>query len=671
MNFKNRKMNFQLIKFTRENTVNNIAYVAFSIYSILYTIIVLSIFETTIFPTINRITYTEIVQWSITNSLQLDQLITLIFFAVGILVVFKKNISIPFVGIIFTFSFLGIIQPDYFSDISLFIFVSSMPVLIGITIFPKLISNRKISPVQEEHRYFEFQNFLKVLFFVFVILESITLARWLIYPLIPDLLQTHWSWQLNFLDTNLFYSFGLLSPILFILCIFSFIMKPTLTHLYTKFNHFFKNNDQYSKNVSIRSIKEESNDTSNSPHQIIHKKTKSFFDSNLKCFLLVILIAVIPSILIVIYPYTIAEPQVTTGPSLPGVLGYDFSAYSESVHLVISSTNNAESFLNVLFVEINGGSRPLSIFSIYTLYLVSSQSVDDVLIYLPSVIGPFLVIATYFFVRTAYHDDRRIAVIAAIMTAVSHQIVVGFYAGLYANWMGLVVMFVSSIFLIKCFQNTNHLPRNITLFTAFTILIMLFHNFMWAYFISVVIFLLVWTALQRMRAKKSLRLITLLSIVIAGIIAVDVLKSEFTEATSGFENDLAVATVHTDIIEFKNFWQNIDKTFQRFMGGFLTNSMVLLLLFLWTLKADYTKISDKFLLSMLFVALIPILLGDFVVQSRLMYIIPIQIPASIIMYKIYKNPKISFGKPLFFALLLIQFNYALRAMANMNFVLPE
>jgi len=200
---------------------------------------------------------------------------------------------------------------------------------------------------------------------------------------------------------------------------------------------------------------------------------------------------------------------------------------------------------------------------------------------------------------------------------------------------------------------------------------MLFHNFMWAYFISVVIFLLVWTALQRMRAKKSLRLIALLSIVIAGIIAVDVLKSEFIGTTSGFENDLAVATVHTDIIEFKNFWQNIDKTFKKYLGGFLTNSMVLLLLFLWTLKADYSKISDKFLLSMLFVALVPILFSDFVVQSRFVYIIPIQIPASIIMYKIYKNPKISFGKPLFFALLLMQFNYALRAMANMNFVLPE
>ena len=92
---------------------------------------------------------------------------------------------------------------------------------------------------------------------------------------------------------------------------------------------------------------------------------------------------------------------------------------------------------------------------------------------------------------------------------------------------------------------------------------------------------------------------------------------------------------------------------------------------MWTLKANYENISDKLILSMLFVGLLPVLFGDFLLQSRILYIIPLQIPASIIMYKIYKSPKISFGKPLFFALLLMQFNYALRSMANMNFQLPE
>ena len=145
-------------------------------------------------------------------------------------------------------------------------------------------------------------------------------------------------------------------------------------------------------------------------------------------------------------------------------------------------------------------------------------------------------------------------------------------------------MFVSAIFLIKCFQSTNHLSRNIALFAVFTILIMLYHNFLWAYFISVLVFLLAWSALQRIRAKKSLRVIALLSIVIAGIVAVDVLKSEFTEASSGFENDLTIATQHTDVTESQNLWENLDKAFKTYLGGFLTNSVVLLLFFLWRTK---------------------------------------------------------------------------------------
>ncbi len=256
------------------------------------------------------------------------------------------------------------------------------------------------------------------------------------------------------------------------------------------------------------------------------------------------------------------------------------------------------------------------------------------------------------------------------MTAVSHQIIIAFYAALFANWMALVVMFVSAGFFLKCFRNTVHLPRNIALFTVFTLLIMFFHNFSWAYFIAILVFFLVWSGVKIKLAKNSVRIIVILGIVIFGIVAVDVVKSQMLGTVGGFERDIFVVDVHGED-NLENFWTNLDKTFKTHMGGFLTNSIVLLLVFLWTLKADYGKISDRFLLSMLFVTLVPFLFGDFVLQSRLIYIFPIQIPASIIIYKIYKSQKISFGKPLVIALLLFQFNYALRAMANMNFLLPE
>jgi len=193
---------------------------------------------------------------------------------------------------------------------------------------------------------------------------------------------------------------------------------------------------------------------------------------------------------------------------------------------------------------------------------------------------------------------------------------------------------------------------------------------LWSYFISVLVFFLVWSGVKIKLAKKSLRIIAILGVIICGIVTVDIVKSQLTESVGGFERDIALADLN-DNRKLNNFWLNLDKTFKTFLGGFLTNSILLFLVFIWTLRADYSRISDRFLLSMLFVSLLPFLLGDFVIQSRLIYIFPLQIPVSIMMYKIYKNPKISFGKPLFFVLLLMQFNYALRPMPNMNFLLPE
>jgi len=335
MNLKTENMNLQFFRPITNGIILNLAYASFSLYSILYAIFILTIFDITIFPTINRITYTNTVYWSITDSLQFDLLISSIFFAVGTLIVFKKNISFPLIGIILSFSFLEIINPEYFSEISLFVFVACLPALVSIIILPKFIllrSNSEIISVEEENKYFKIQNFLKILFFVIVILESIALIRWLVYPIIPELSQSHWSWQINLLDTQIFYSFGLLSPIFFILSIFSFIIKPTITRLYKRFYNFSKNNNEHTIDTSTSQSKKDPDDSlsSHSSQELIKNKDFSIFNSNFKSFLIVVLIAIIPSILISIYPYTIAEPQVFEGPSLPGVLGYDFSAYSDA-----------------------------------------------------------------------------------------------------------------------------------------------------------------------------------------------------------------------------------------------------------------------------------------------------------------------------------------------------
>ena len=139
MNSRTENTKFQFFRTVQNQIVLKIAYVAFSLYSILYTIFLLSFFQLTIFPTINRITYTETLQWSLTGTIPLDILLSSIFFVIGVLTVFKKNISIPLVGIVMGFSVLGITNADNFSEISSFVFAASLPVVMALTIIPKII----------------------------------------------------------------------------------------------------------------------------------------------------------------------------------------------------------------------------------------------------------------------------------------------------------------------------------------------------------------------------------------------------------------------------------------------------------------------------------------------------------------------------------------------------
>jgi len=161
-----------------------------------------------------------------------------------------------------------------------------------------------------------------------------------------------------------------------------------------------------------------------------------------------------------------------------------------------------------------------------------------------------------------------------------------------------------------------------------------------------------------------------LAIVTFGVVSIDILKSYFGGVSDSFSNDLLNPATTIGYDEFAQRWDNLNSTFSWYVGGYLTNSAVLLLVFLWAVTSNYKNHFDRILYSMLFVSALPILLGDIVVQARIFYDIPFIIPATIMAYKIYKNPKVRFGKLLIIALIFIQFNYALRAMANMNYVSP-
>jgi len=232
-----KKFQFLISSYSQKNLV--LSYFALSIYVVLYTIFSLSIINLQIFPTVNRVTFFNVVvKWTITGSEEFDILLTTLIFSVAIISTFKKKLSIPISILIILFPLLSIIlNLDFLQQFARISFFITFPLVIGLLVVSALSMKQEIqtksSDKQYRQGYFDFGKFLSSVFFLIIIVELIAFLTWIIYPFLLDSPSPHWSWRINYLENNLFYAFGLLSPSLILLAILSFVIKPSLRLLFS------------------------------------------------------------------------------------------------------------------------------------------------------------------------------------------------------------------------------------------------------------------------------------------------------------------------------------------------------------------------------------------------------------------------------------------------------
>lgn len=622
------------------------AYCLLSVYLILYIISFLTVVHLPIYPTINRITFFgATVSWSVTGSLQQDMIIMTAIYSAAVLLIFRRLVSLPLaIGTIAIATSVNVVSGQA-TDLLAIGFWLTLPILVLLLTIVKTRNHRLLL-----YDSIRLGGFFTAFLAVGIALQLIVLARWAIYPSIAGLPYQHWSWHIAHLDTNFFYAIGLLSPYLFLLSAVSFLFKPFVGQHLHRIGSFLK------RNCSTNSLQLESNFS-----RIITNFTR-FARIEIGHIPLILITIILFSVALSAYPHSIMISSDLR------VLGADIPTYLQWMNR-LSGSSNLDSLLLTSFRDIDGGGRPLSLLAIYSLAALPGESYEAILKYLPTILSPLIVIAVYLFTRGAYPDSKNIAIIAAVMTAVSHQVIVGFYAAFYSNWMALIAIYVSSLFLLK--STTTLSRRNVSMFAGFSIIALFLHSYTWSYFIIVIVLYLAWTGVQFKKARNSLYPLVILALITLAIVGIDAGKSYAWNTSTGFEKNVSLSTTLISPDEFPLRWLNLNAAFRLHVGGFLTNTIVLGLLLAWAVKADYHNNSDRFLVSSLFVALIPILFGDFTLQARMIYNIPIQIPASIMMYKIYTNSSTSLGKPLFIALLLTQLNYALRSMANMHLIIPN
>ena len=155
-----------------------------------------------------------------------------------------------------------------------------------------------------------------------------------------------------------------------------------------------------------------------------------------------------------------------------------------------------------------------------------------------------------YFLTLELTRNEKIALIAAFLGAVSFHTLAGIYAGFYANWLALIVGYISIVFLFRYLRSGR--PSDIVIFSILLIGVLFFHVYTWTILTAVAgVFLLTMLVMQNKRKKNTnnnnnyfpnRRIIWLLLFAILPSIVVDIAKVLLTGSSGGLEQDIETCT---------------------------------------------------------------------------------------------------------------------------------
>jgi hypothetical protein len=307
-------------------------------------------------------------------------------------------------------------------------------------------------------------------------------------------------------------------------------------------------------------------------------------------------------------------------------VGVDTHFYVQEIGALMNTTSVNE-LLYQTFVTIQHGDRPFTLFFfLIVAKIMPSDDLSYVFDNIPIILGPALVLAVYFLARQLTSNDIA-SLLSALITAISFQTLVGIYAGSYANWLALIVGYLSVVFLFRSLKRTNKL--NVCLFLILLITIFFTHIYTWS-ILSIVmgIFLLVLLKTKSYERKN----IIILLIVLSSSVFLDVIRTTMTGGFSGIAYDISPpfgSIVRLGPEQFSTRWTTIADTTLSYFGSLFGNPIIYALGLYWLIRSKLRDVSTIFIVTFLSIGMIPLFLGNWIVQARVFYDIPFQIPAAI------------------------------------------
>ena len=343
-------------------------------------------------------------------------------------------------------------------------------------------------------------------------------------------------------------------------------------------------------------------------------------------------------------------------------IGVDSGSYVKWVDKLIHS-NDFQEFIRQTFVIQSAGDRPIALIFLFTIVKIVNANIFYTIEHVPLILGPALILVIYFLTRELTSNDIT-SLIASFLTAISFHTLIGIYAGFYANWFALIIGYLSFVFLIRFLKKPRKL--NLLMYSMLIILLLFSHVYTWTVLAIVMgVFLAILLAYNYYNKKS----IILLLLVVLSSVVLDSARIAATGQSGGIERDIYTARQGgVGLEQYMIRWSNLVDIIQIGFGGLFSNFIIIILGLYWLFRSSLSEPSNIFLLIFLSIGIIPLFIGNWVIQTRILYDIPFQIPAAIALTYVKNQTN---GTMILLPICIWLIAMSIRAVSNFYLILPS
>jgi hypothetical protein len=318
--------------------------------------------------------------------------------------------------------------------------------------------------------------------------------------------------------------------------------------------------------------------------------------------------------------------------------------------------NDPLELLNNAFNQQSHGDRPLSLFIIFIFSKILPFSTVDAIDNMPIILSPILTLVIYFLTREIT-NNIKISLLVTFFSTLSYQVLIGIYAGFYANWLGLIFGNLSLIYLLRYLKSYKRV--HFALFVILITTLVFVHVYTWSiYIITILIFSLISLKLKIVPKRP----ILLILLTIGLTISIDVVKDIMIGSSGGVQEDIKLTNEFIGVNNLFILLKNIYESVLISHGGIFGNGLVLLVVLLFSIfYLNLRKLPDLLMLSFFSLLIVPIFLGYWNIQVRVLYDIPFQIPFAIALYYLVSATRNTY---LLWAFIMLQTSIGIRTLVN-------